>query len=227
MKFTIIAFLLLSGTPMSGPTLSGSVVSGTALSGTPSLRTQVIPMKPAGQQLKDFYYGMQVESHWIAGTHIDWKTGDPNEPGATTGIHTHCSAFVAAACYRLNIYILRPPEHGQVLLANAQYDWLQTQAAGDSGWEALDGATRYEEAQKRANEGFVVVVICQNPDPKAPGHAALVLPGERTLDDLTATGPWVIMAGTHNHNKISLKAGFGSHLSGWPEDNVKFYCHRH
>jgi hypothetical protein len=199
---------------------------GISLLGASPLQAQVIPLKPSGQQLKDFYYGMDVESHWIAGTHIDWMTGDPNEPGATKGIHTHCSAFVAAACYRLHIYILRPPEHGQVLLANAQSDWLQTQAARDSGWEAIADPNRYEAVQKRANEGYVVVAICQNPDPKAPGHAALVLPSPISADELATVGPWVIMAGTHNHNKINLKAGFGSHLTSWPEDNVRFYSHK-
>lgn len=203
-----------------------SILALCLLAGFSALKAQTIAFKPAGQQLKDFYYGMQVESHWLAGTHIDWMTGDPNEPGATTGIHTHCSAFVAAACYRLHLYILRPPEHGQILLANAQYDWLQTQAARDSGWVAIDGATRYEQVQQLANEGYVVVAVCQNPDPQKPGHAALILPSEITPDQLAEGGPWVIMAGTHNHNKITLKAGFGSHLSGWPEDNVQFYFHK-
>src|ERR1700733_12148006 len=68
---------------------------------------------------------MGVETKWIAGVHIDWKTGLPD--GASEklpGHHTHCSAFVAAVTERLGIYILRPPQHGQVLLANAQNKWL-------------------------------------------------------------------------------------------------------
>jgi len=35
------------------------------------------------------------------------------------GKHPHCNAFVAAAAKRLNIYILRPADHAQILLTNA------------------------------------------------------------------------------------------------------------
>ena len=41
--------------------------------------------------------------------------GEPNNAKATTGIATHCSAFVASVCERLGIYVLRPPEHSQVM----------------------------------------------------------------------------------------------------------------
>jgi hypothetical protein len=72
-----------------------------------------IPLEPAGRALKEFYFALNVENGWQAGSHVDWETGIADRPDATAGNHTHCSAFVAAACKRMEIYILRPPEHGQ------------------------------------------------------------------------------------------------------------------
>jgi hypothetical protein len=79
--------------------------------------------------------------------HVDWQTGLPD--GKTEhfeGKHTHCSAFVASAAKQLGVYILRPPEHGQILLANAQYDRLA--AAGQaSGWTPVgDGFANHPTA---------------------------------------------------------------------------------
>jgi hypothetical protein len=180
-----------------------------------------------GAGLKDFYLSLHVEEGWIAGSHVDWETGVADRPDATTAIHTHCSAFVAAACKRLNIYILRPPEHGEVLLANAQYDWLVTPDAVKAGWRPLSGDHLYEQAQSMANQGRVVVALCRNPDPHKPGHIALVTPARVTDVELQDAGPMVIMAGTHNYNRISLKNGFRTHLSGWPENSVLFYYNTH
>ena len=80
----------------------------------------LVKMDSAGVKLQGFYLSMNVENLWISGQHVNWKTGEADKPDATAGIHTHCSAFVAAACDRKGVYILRPPKHGQVLLTNAQ-----------------------------------------------------------------------------------------------------------
>lgn len=176
-----------------------------------------------GNQLRIFYLGLHVEDLWIAGSHINWQSGVADKPDATSGTHTHCSAFVAAACQGLNIYVLRPPEHKQVLLANAQYDWLASGAAGNNGWRPVTGNNVYETAQEFANRGMIVIAICNNPDDSKPGHAALVMPTVITKGELLEEGPAVIMAGTHNYNRISLKKGFRSHLTSWPESTVRFY----
>ena len=180
-------------------------------------------LSPQGRALQQFYLSLQVEQLWIAGQHVDWETGVADKPDAASGNHTHCSAFAAAACKKLNIYLLRPPEHKQILLANAQYDWLATQAAADAGWRPVSGGNIYEAAQTLANRGMVVIAVCQNPDPKKPGHAALVMPADLRPGRLEESGPELIMAGTHNHNKITLKAGFHSHLTEWPEHVILFY----
>ncbi len=183
----------------------------------------LMSVNPKGEALRGFYLSLNVENLWIAGNHVNWQTGEADKPDATSGNHTHCSAFAAAACKRLNIYILRPPEHRQTLLANAQYDWLSGSEASSDGWKLITGNNVYETAQKTANNGYVVVGICKNPDETKPGHTALVMPDERSGRKLADDGPLLIMAGTHNHNKISLKAGFKSHLNSWPEQTVRFY----
>lgn len=184
---------------------------------------KIIPLKPQGLALQDFYLSLEVESNWLAGHHVNWETGQPDMPESQHGNKTHCSAFAAAACKKAGVYLLCPPEHGQVLLANAQFDWLPTPAAVKAGWRAVTGNDRYLQAQTLANEGRIVIAICKNADPKEPGHAALVMPKERSLKLLADEGPEVIMAGTHNHNFISLKNGFHSHIPDWPEQEVRFY----
>ncbi len=179
-----------------------------------------------GDQLKKFYLGLNVEHLWIEGNHINWKTGEANSPDATIGIHTHCSAFVAAACERMGIYILRPPQNGQILLAKGQYDWLQTEDARKNGWSSLTDINRlslYVQAQKLANSGKVVVTIVKNPDGSKPGHTVLVIPKETDIKTLEKSGPMIIMAGTHNFNFISLKNGFKTHITGWPENEILFF----
>ncbi len=176
-----------------------------------------------GKKLKEFYLSLDVENLWIAGQHINWETGVADNPDATHNIKTHCSDFAAAACKKLNIYILRPPEHAQALLANAQYDWLKTPEAQAKGWRPVPSANRYAAAQDYANRGYVVVAVVQNPDPHRPGHTALVTPATITDDQLFESGPKVIMAGTKNYNYISLKNGFKNHLTSWPESVIEFY----
>jgi len=181
---------------------------------------RTLTISPRGDSLKAFYLSLNVENLWIAGNHVKWQTGEADHPDATSGNHTHCSAFVAAACKRLNMYVLRPPEHKQELLASAQYEWLSGSDAQADGWKPVSG---YEAAQSLANTGMVVIAICKNPDEKKPGHAALVMPDQLTRRQLAEDGPSVIMAGTHNHNKIALKVGFKSHLTEWPEHVVAFF----
>jgi len=188
--------------------------------------TDLLTVDKKGRSLEKFYLSLDVEHLWIAGTHINWETGVADKPDATSGNHTHCSAFVASACERLGIYILRPPEHGQILLANAQYDWLQTNEARKNGWAPIANSNRisvYTEVQKLANTGRLVIAIIKSPDDSKPGHAALIMPKEIDEDKLMESGPVLIMAGTHNFNFISLKNGFRSHVVDWPENEILFY----
>jgi len=178
--------------------------------------------KADGHKLAQFLDGLQVESRWPAGVHVDWETGLPDgKVEHFEGKHTHCSAFVASAAKQLGVYILRPPEHGQTLLANAQFDWLQDQG-GAYGWRPLpDGY----EAQRAANRGFLVVVTYKNHSSDKPGHIAIVRPSGKSRDTIEAEGPEIIQAGEHNYNSTSMKHGFADHPAAWNDNEARYYEH--
>ena len=181
------------------------------------------PITPAGERLAVTLDSMNVESLWLAHEHVNWETGEPdrgaNDEGP--GNHTHCSAFAAAAAKRLGVYLLRPPEHGQVLLANAQSEWLAGEAGAKAGWRRISDM---REAQHLANQGTLVVVLFQNPDRHVPGHIAIVRPSEKSARALEENGPEIIQAGEHNHTKINVRIGFENHPGAWP-DGVRYYAH--
>ena len=182
------------------------------------------PITPAGQRLAATLDSMNVESLWQANEHINWETGQPDR-GANyegPGNHTHCSAFAASAAKRLGVYLLRPPEHGQQLLSNAQAEWIPGPEGRKAGWRA---ASDMRKAQHLANEGSLVVVLFQSPDAHKPGHIAIVRPSDRSMRVLEENGPEVIQAGQHNHNKISVRIGFENHPGAWP-NGVRYYVHQ-
>jgi hypothetical protein len=154
----------------------------------------------------------------------NWETGEADR-GAEyegPGQQTHCSAFAAAAAKRLDVYLLRPPEHGQQLLANAQAKWLGGSEAQESGWQESAGAQR---ARATANSRDLVLVVYANPDPHEPGHVAIVRPSEKPAEALERNGPQIIQAGTHNHNSTTVGIGFSSHPDAWP-DGVRYFVHK-
>lgn len=182
------------------------------------------PIATAGVQLSDRLDAMGVETLWLNHQHVNWESGEPDQ-GETyrgPGVHTHCSAFVAAASKRLGVYVLRPPEHGQILLANAQAEWLAGEAGRRAGWRALDGM---QEAQRLANEGNLALAVFQSPDAHRPGHVAIVRPSKRSLATLEQDGPELISAGVHNHNRVNTRVGFAYHPGAFP-DAIRYYSHR-
>jgi hypothetical protein len=163
-----------------------------------------------------------VEKLWPAGVHIRWETGEPDgKPETTEGRHTHCSAFVAATAKKLGIYILRPPEHGQVLLANAQYDWLTDQGKL-CGWKEIQGG---EQAQGFANRGYLVVATYHNHHDNRPGHIAIVRPSNKSAREIEENGPQITQAGGTNYISTTLKRGFSSHLAAWTHKEVRYFAH--
>ncbi len=180
-------------------------------------------MTPAARRLFDVIDALNVEQNWPAGKHVNWETGIP-DGGREFGHakHTHCSVFVAAAAKRLGIYILRPPNHGQILLANAQYDWLASEGL-KQGWQPLANGM---EAQSFADQGDFVVAVYKNHHENSPGHIAIVRPGDESLAEIKADGPQVTQAGLHNYHSTSLKQGFAGHPHAFKNDEIKFYAHR-
>ena len=181
------------------------------------------PITPAGERLALTLDSMNVESLWLAHEHVNWETGTPDRDAdyEGPGNHSHCSAFAAAAAKRLGVYLLRPPEHGQVLLANAQADWLAGDAGARAGWRRVPAMI---EAQRLANRGTLVLVLYRNPDRHVPGHIAIVRPSEKSARALEENGPEIIQAGEHNHNKTNVRIGFENHPGAWP-DGVLYYAH--
>jgi hypothetical protein len=180
----------------------------------------ITPPTPAALQNFRTIDAMEVERHWPAGVHVDWETGVPDgRRGTPGGKHTHCSAFAAAAAERLGVYLLRPPEHSQALLANAQYDWLAREGARRGPLaDAID-------ALNRANFGDLVVAAYRNHDDDKPGHIAIVRPDDKTVADIERDGPQVTQAGSTNHRSITLRLGFAGHPLAWEGHEVRFYAH--
>jgi hypothetical protein len=201
-----------------------SLIFAAALIAAPALgfAADATTVSPKGEKLAQALDSMGVESKWIAGAHIDWETGLPDgRPERMQGRHTHCSAFVAAFAKTLSIYILRPPEHGQVLLANAQNEWLAGEGAA-AGWRPVSSAL---EAQALANAGVFVVASYHNHHDDKPGHIAIVRPAATTAEAIAAVGPMVIQAGTVNSASIPAKAGFAGHIHAWRDNEIDYYAH--
>ncbi len=177
---------------------------------------------PSGKALENMLDSTRVEELWLAGHHVNWKTGLPDgRPYSKPGAHTHCSAFVAAVAYRLGIYILRPPEHSQVHLANAQVDWLK--AEGNSqGWREVESG---QEAQKLANEGFLVIAAYKTRNPEISGHIVVVRPDTKGKETLKEEGPQVIQASTDNFPSTNLRKGFKHHPGAFERGRIVFFAH--
>ncbi|MDR3637607.1 MAG: hypothetical protein P4L84_27625 [Isosphaeraceae bacterium] len=176
-------------------------------------------VSPAGQRLAQILDEMDVEHHWLPGEGIRWKTGEPDPKSHQHA--THCSAFAAAACDRLGAYLLRPPEHSQVLLANAQYEWLGREGL-ERGWRRIRSRS---EAQVLANDGWAVVCVFRNPDRHKPGHIAVVRPSLRSAEDVEHDGPQTAMAGRHNASSIPMRSAFKSHPEAFDAGEILMFAH--
>ena len=183
------------------------------------------PVTPSGARLAAFLDGTGVDRLWLAGDRVNWESGVSVGAWRDDRPHTHCSAFVASAAKRLGVYVLRPPDHGAVLLANAQMGWLSSGAATAAGWRSLPDAI---SAQTRANQGDLVLAAFENPDPAKPGHIAIVRPSDIDAATLREQGPFVTQAGGRNALSTPLKRGFANHRGAWLPDGsgaVRFFAH--
>ncbi len=171
------------------------------------------PVTAAGRRLTALIDGMGVETRWQRGWHVDWQTGaaDRPWPGGPEAA-THCSAFAAAVAARLGIYLLRPPEHPQELLANAQLRWLAGPAGAAAGWQAVADAA---SAQALANRGALVLAAFAAPDPHRPGHIAVLRPSLKDSAILAQRGPQIAQAGEVNSSDTDMATGFAHHHGAW------------
>lgn len=171
------------------------------------------PITADGRTLGTFLDESGVETLWLPGWHVDWKTGRPDRdaPGGH-GSRSHCSAFAAAMAERLGIYLLRPPEHGQILLANAQRRWLDGPDAAADGWLPVEGD---RAAVAAANQGFLVVAVVANPNPRKAGHIAIVRPSLKPAAALATEGPDIVQAGSRNLLNGTVARVFRNHAGAW------------
>jgi hypothetical protein len=187
-----------------------------------SLSATASEISPAGQQLSKVLDSMHVEQLWLAGRQVDWRTGEPNGKVYTNASsHTHCSAFAAAAAEKLGIYLLHPPEHSAVLLANAQQTWLCSSGTNE-GWQPVKSPL---QAQQLANEGQLVIVTCKNPDEKRPGHIAIVRPSTKSNASIMVEGPEIIQAGANNYTSTTTKEGFKNHPGAFENHELLYFVH--
>jgi hypothetical protein len=191
-----------------------------------------LAVSEAGQWLAASLDRLDVEHHWLRGhEHVAWRTGVPLAPRRGRPLtplladETHCSAFAAAAAESVGVYLLHPPEHSHVLLANAQCLWLAGEKGAAAGWRPVATAL---EAQQRANRGELVVAAYKNPDALEPGHIAIVRPAAIDAARVEAEGPQIVQAGFDNFKSASLRQGFARHPGAWGgkrADGVAFYAH--
>jgi len=181
------------------------------------------PVTAEGQRVLKVLDDSDVEHLWLNHRHVNWQTGEPDEPEnyAGHGNHSHCSAFAAAIGQRLNIYMLRPPEHSQILLASAQTQWFGSASGKDAGWIAVHSA---EQAQTLANRGHLVVISYESPNVHKPGHIVIIRPSLISAQTLSEQGPDIIQAGDKNYLTQNAKAAFKWHAAAWPND-IKYFAH--
>ena len=180
-------------------------------------------VSPEGQRLDHLIDSMHVEDLWQPHVHINWETGQQDMPAAYSGPDraTHCSSFTAALGEKIGVYLLRPPEHSQQLLASAQAEWFHSKEGVKDGWASVPGPG---PAQMLANQGKLVMVVYESPDPHRPGHIAIVRPYAKTIDDLTANGPQTAQAGATNFSSGVARVSFAKHQDAWP-NGVRYYSH--
>ncbi|HEY0307068.1 MAG TPA: hypothetical protein VGB94_02845 [Acidobacteriaceae bacterium] len=178
---------------------------------------------PEGRRMLALLDSMDVEHHWLNHEHVDWVTGNQDRPDGYTGSDksSHCSAFAAAVGLKLNVYILRPPEHKLTFLASAQGEWLASKTAIDAGWSNIPDPAR---AQHLANLGAFVVVDYVSPDPHTPGHIAIIRPSEKTAAQLAHDGPEITQSGATNYKDYVAAKAFMHHPGAWPNE-VRYYSH--
>lgn len=206
---------ILLGAAMSAP-LRGARATDTSCCG---------PITSSGNRLAAFLDSTDVEGGWKRGWHVEWLSGqiDRAEPGGPAAA-THCSAYVASVADRLGLYVLRPPQHPQQLLANAQMRWLRQDGA-ERGWQE---AADYLDAQRRANAGELVLAVFEAPDPHKPGHIAVVRPSLKSGAAIEQEGPQVAMAGVVNYASTTMAHGFRFHEGAWApggQGAARFFAH--
>ncbi len=178
-------------------------------------------------RLEEILLNINLDSGWSPDYNVECSTGKGKPDKSTTVKTSHCSCLIYYVCEKLGIYIPSPPEHSQFHLADKQLEWLSSNDAIKQGWKDIGKTvpTNYVEAQKKANEGYLVIVGVTQDD-RVNGHIAIVRP-YRNVDYniIKNRGPIVIASSSPNTYADYLDEEFRltrkdySHLNG----RVKFF----
>ena len=160
-----------------------------------------------------------VENLWLPHQHVNWETGQPEASAPV--YNSHCSAFTAAISKRLGVYMLRPPEHSPVFLASAQTSWFSRDEGKRAGWHQLENAV---QAQTLSNAGELGVVAYESPNPKKPGHIAIVRPSLKTAAALDEEGPQITQAGDKNYTNSNVRTGF-KYRADAVANGLRYFAH--
>jgi hypothetical protein len=95
-----------------------------------------------------------------------------------------------------------------------------------AGWTALgmSGVRGGLAACLKAANAGRLVLACYAATPPTPGHVAIVRPQSDGKATVPSDGPKVIMAGAHNHKRVSMRTAFSNHPGAWP-NNIVLFAH--
>ena len=151
---------------------------------------------------------MDVKDKWIAGTHIDWRTGVPDGQPESADRPPHPLQRLRRRRRGKIRRLPAAPAGAPAILAGERPERMAAHRGRGEGWQSLpDGAA----AQNAANRGLLVVASYHNRNDDKPGHIAIVLPGMKNAALLASEGPDVMQAGTVNSARTSLRDGFSGH----------------
>jgi hypothetical protein len=180
------------------------------------------PVEKYGKLLDTFLEQLHIEQYWVAGKKINWKTGVPVVPEVELpNDRSFCSAFVAAVCLRLGIYIPRPPQYSLEFLAMTQNIWLKKHGY-EEGWFYVESGM---DAQELANMGFLVVASYRQEPPGKRGHIAIVRPSTKSSQLIAQEGPDIIQAGKINYSLTSISIGFQSFNHAFKNNQICYFAH--
>ncbi|HJD59715.1 MAG TPA: hypothetical protein LFW20_03460 [Rickettsia endosymbiont of Omalisus fontisbellaquei] len=183
---------------------------------------------------------LNVEEKWQKGNIINCKSGETllketekyNSPKLKRLTHCSCFAYAASAAFGLpNKSLLPHPESDKEFiptLSNKQAEWLETDGI-KNGWNYVKAGNRddsFIQAQKFANQGYFVVSVYKNANPKRAGHIAVVVPSSKDIEKIKNEGPDTAQAGNINFSCNSLKKGFRNKKDAFKNNEIKFYYYK-
>ncbi|BAW82947.1 predicted protein [Rickettsia japonica] len=98
-----------------------------------------------------------------------------------------------------------------------------------NGWHFVKAGNRdnsFIQAQKFANQGYFVVSVYKDANPKRAGHIAVVIPSSKDIEKIKNEGLDTAQAGNINFSCSSLKKGFRNKKDAFKNNEIKFYYYK-